>query len=158
MVVESTLEKVRPIFRAVAASVVPELQSAEPGHWDEIEAAVERALAERPGTVRRQLASFLRLLEWWPVTRYGRRLTKLDPARRTAVLHLIEKHPLLVLRRGMWGVRTLVFLGYYTRADVAAFIGYRAHRDGWDARPGSARERPSVTPKDVGIVYRPPHV
>ena len=59
-------------------------------------------------------------------------------------------------RSGIWGLRTLVFLGYYTRDDVAAFIGYRAHRDGWSARPESARERPSATPKDVGIIYKRP--
>lgn len=154
---EHVLEPVRPVLRAVATSMVPELRAVSPTQWDEMEAEVERALAERPLPVQRQLASFLRLLEWWSVVRYGRRLTKLDDGKRTALLHALERHPLLLIRRGIWGVRTLVFLGYYTRSDVATFIGYRAHRDGWAARPEAQRERPSATPKDVGVVAKRPH-
>jgi hypothetical protein len=121
-----------------------------------LESEIERALAPRPAAVRRQLGSFLRLLDWWPIPRYGRRLTKLDEDKRRALLHSLERHPLLLIRRGVWGLRTLVFLSYYTRDDVAAFIGYRAHRDGWSARPESQRERPSATPQDVGVVYKRP--
>lgn len=134
--------------------MVPELRAAGPEHWVEIEAEIERALAERPSVVRRQLASFLRLLDWLPLLRHGRRLTNLDPAKRTAILQSLERHPLLLIRRGIWGVRTLVFLGYYTRADVATLIGYRGHPDGWSARPESQRERPSATPQDVGAVSK----
>ena len=152
----ATLEPVRATFRAIAMSVVPELRSADPNAWSEIEAEIERALAERPKEMRRQLVSFVRLLDWWSRLRYGRRLTKLDVIKRNELLELIERHRLPLLRRGMWGLRTLVFLGYYTRADVAQFIGYNAHRDGWSARPAARRERPSATPQDVGIVYKRP--
>ncbi len=152
----AVLEPVRPIFRAVAESVVPELQAAGPAQWAEVEVEIERALAERPSAVRRQLVSFLHLLDWWAMLRHGRRLTKLDPEKRTALLQGLERHRVPLIRRGMWGLRTLVFLGYYTRADVAAFIGYRAHPDGWCARPEAARERPAATPQDVGTVYRRP--
>lgn len=150
------LEPVRPIFRAVAQSVVPELQAVGAEQWREIEDEIERALADRPNVVRRQLASFLHLVDWWSRLRHGRSLTKLDPFKRTALLQGLERHPLPAIRRGIWGLRTLVFLGYYTRDDVAAFIGYRAHRDGWSARPEGRRERPSATPQDVGIIYRRP--
>lgn len=152
----STLEPVRPTFRAIAMAVVPELRSADQNEWAEIEAEIERALAERPHTMRRQLVSFLRLLDWWSRLRYGQRLTKLDAVKCTQLLALLERHRLSLIRRGMWGLRTLVFLGYYTRADVAEFIGYRAHKDGWSARPEARRERPSATPQDVGIVYKRP--
>jgi len=155
---EHVLEPVRPIFRAVAITMVPELRAAGPQHWTEIEAEIERALAQRPSAVRRQLASFLRLIDWFPLLRHGRRLTKLDSEKRSALLQSLERHPLLLIRRGIWGVRTLVFLGYYTRTDVAARIGYRAHPDGWDARPESRGERPSATPQDVGAVNKRPHV
>lgn len=155
---EHVLERVRAVFRTVAQAMVPELRSIDPKYWNEIEDEVERALAQRPAAMRRQFASFLRLLDWWPIARYGRRLTKLDEERTVALLRGLERHPLLLIRRGIWGVRTLVFLGYYTRSDVAAFIGYRAHADGWSARPESQRERPSATPKDVGVVYKGPPV
>ena len=152
----ATLEPVRPIFRAIAMSVVPELSTADANEWSEIESEIERALVDRPQAMRRQLVSFVRLLDWWSRLRYGRRLTKLDAFKRTELLELIERHRFPLFRRGMWGLRTLVFLGYYTRADVAAFIGYQAHRDGWSARPDARRERPSATPQDVGIVSKHP--
>jgi hypothetical protein len=152
----ATLEPVRPTFRAIAMSVVPELSSADAKEWSEIESEIERALADRPQAMRRQLVSFVRLLDWWSRLRYGRRLTKLDAVKRMELLELIERHRVPLLRRGMWGLRTLVFLGYYTRPDVAQFIGYQAHRDGWSARPEARRERPSATPQDVGIVYKRP--
>jgi hypothetical protein len=158
MMSEHVLEPVRSIFRAVAITVVPELRAANPTILGEVEEQVEQALAERPIPVRRQIVSFLRLIEWWSVLRHGRRLTKLDDTRRTAFLHTLERHPLLLIRRGVWGVRSLVFLGYYTRADVAVFMGYRAHVDGWSARPEARRERPSATPQDVGIVPKRPLV
>lgn len=150
------LEPIRQTFRAIASSVVPELETAEPREWTEIEAEIERALADRPPAMRRQLVSFVRLLDWWSRLRHGRRLTRLDPFKRMQLLEEFERHRVALLRRGMWGLRTLVFLGYYTRADVAAFIGYRAHKDGWSVRPEARRERPSATPQDVGIVYKRP--
>jgi hypothetical protein len=150
------LEPVRQTFRAIAICIVPELRSADPNEWAEIESEIEQALVDRPQATKRQLVSFVRLLDWWSRLRYGRRLTKLDHFKRVELLEHIERHSLPLLRRGMWGLRTLVFLGYYTRADVAEFIGYRAHRDGWSARPEARRERPSATPQDVGIVYKRP--
>jgi len=57
-----------------------------------------------------------------------------DPARRTRLLSALQDSPVLLLRRGFWGLRTLIFLGYYTRPAVAAEIGWRAHPGGWSAR------------------------
>jgi hypothetical protein len=46
----------------------------------------------------------------------------------------MQYSPLPLLRRGVWGLRTLVFLGYYARADVQTTLGYRATGRGWMAR------------------------
>ncbi|MGH7713728.1 MAG: hypothetical protein ACREOG_20765, partial [Gemmatimonadaceae bacterium] len=88
------LEPVRSVFRAVAESVVPDLRAAGPEHWRQMGEEIEHALATRPSAVRRQLVSFLRVLDWWSLPRYGRRLTKLDAAKRTALLESLERHPL----------------------------------------------------------------
>jgi hypothetical protein len=124
----------RRAFRAVATAVVPEAASLGPADWDELEAIVARAVASRPPPLGRQLAALLLLLEWLPVLRYGRRLSSLDAGRRTRVLEYLQTVPVLVLRRGVWGVRTLVLMGYYGRAAGAAAIGYRADPRGWDSR------------------------
>src|SRR5881398_528934 len=116
-----------PVFRAVATCVVPEASRLDAAQWDEMAAIVARAM-------QRQLALFLILLEWFPLVRYGRRLSRLDPARRTKFLDRLQRSPLLLLRRGFWGVRTLVLMGYYGRPAAAAEIGYRADARGWEAR------------------------
>src|SRR5438034_5171334 len=72
-----------PVFRAVATCVVPEASRLDAAQWDEMAAIVAPAIAARPRAMQRQLALFLILLEWFPLVRYGRRLSRLDPARRT---------------------------------------------------------------------------
>ena len=123
-----------PVFRAVATCVVPEAARLDPAQWDELEAIVGRAVAARSRAVQRQLALFLTLLEWLPLLRYARRLSRLDPARRAKFLDRLQRAPLLLLRRGFWGVRTLILMGYYGRPAAAADIGYRADARGWEAR------------------------
>lgn len=127
-------ERVRPTFRAVATTVVPEAAHLGERGWADLEALVERAVASRPAGLQRQLRLFLRLLQWMPFFRYARTLTALDPARRARFLAGVQDSRVLLLRRGFWGVRTLVLLGYYTRPAAADEIGYRAHPRGWEAR------------------------
>ena len=123
-----------PPFRAVATCVVPEAARLDAAQWDEMEAIVARAIAARSQSVRRQLSLFLILLEWLPLLRYARRLSRLDDARRTNFLDRLQRAPILLLRRGFWGVRTLILMGYYGRPAAAAEIGYRADARGWEAR------------------------
>ncbi len=122
------------LFRAVATCVVPEAGRLDAAQWDEMAAIVARAIAARPRALQRQLALFFTLLEWLPLLRYGRRLSRLDAGRRARVLDRLRRAPVLLLRRGFWGVRTLILMGYYGRPAAAAAIGYRADARGWEAR------------------------
>lgn len=130
----ASLLRVRPVFRAVATSIVPEAALLDAEGWAELEALVERALLQRPPRMRRQLVLFLRVIDLLALARCGRRFEQLDARRRVRILTALQDSPSLLVRRGFWGLRTLIFLGYYARASVAAEIGYRAHRDGWRAR------------------------
>jgi hypothetical protein len=115
-------------------TVVPEASALDEKGWSDLEALVEKTLARRPAATRRQLALFLRAIEFLPRLRWGRAFTACGPPERTRVLSGLEHAPLLLLRRGFWGVRTLVFLGYYARPEGAAEIGYGADARGWEAR------------------------
>jgi hypothetical protein len=128
------LAPVRPVFRAVATTVVPEARRLDSAGWLELEQIVERALAERPARMRRQLRFLIRIIEWLPVARYGRSFPSLDAARQALVLAALQDAPVLLLRRGFWGLRTLVFLGYYGRGAAPREIGYPADRRGGEAR------------------------
>ena len=138
----NTLSPVRHILRAVATTVVPESASLDEHAWTEVEGVIEEALAKRPNRVRRQLVVFFRLLQALPIARYAKPLTRLNAGQRVAFLESIERSRVLLIRRGFWGVRTLIFMGYYTREDIAAAIGYRARRDGWAARGGTTATVP----------------
>ncbi|OFW04114.1 MAG: hypothetical protein A3H96_26535 [Acidobacteria bacterium RIFCSPLOWO2_02_FULL_67_36] len=101
----------------------------EAGHA-RVSAMIQHALDRRRPALRRQLAIFLAVLRWSPVLRYGRRFDRLTPARQDAVLRWFHDAPLAPLRQGFWGVRTLIYMGYYGRPEVAEAIGYRPSRTG----------------------------
>lgn len=132
---DPVLAPVRTAFRAIATTVVPPAAELDEAGWARAEALVERALAPRPAAQRRQLRLFIRAVNLLPLARWGRPFTALSPERRGRLLRGLERAPLLLVRRGMWGVRTLAFMGYYGQPDVRDRIGYRAHPRGWDARP-----------------------
>lgn len=136
------LSTVRPVLRAIATSVVPESSSLDDRGWAELDAVIDGAIAQREPRIQRQLLIFLRLLQLLPVARYGRPLTRLGGPERARFLASVERSPLLLVRRGFWGVRTLIFMGYYTRDDVAAAIGYRATVRGWAARASTSASVP----------------
>lgn len=121
-------------FRALAAAIVPGASGLDEEGWRALETIVEDALANRPASMKRQLRFFVRALTWLPILRHGRTFPGLDAARRTGFLRRIERSRVLLVRRGFWGLRTLVLLGYWGRPEAADAIGYRAHPGGWGAR------------------------
>ena len=127
------LDPLRPAFRAVAVTVVPEAAGLDEAGWRDLEEIVERALAQRPPRLRRQLLLFIRVIELLPAVR-GPRFSGLAPAARARFLAALERAPLLLVRRGFWGLRTLILMGYYARPAAARAIGYRAEARGWEAR------------------------
>lgn len=128
------LASVRPVFRAIAATVVPEAGALDEPEWTALESIVVDALGARPPKLQRQLLLFIRLVEWLPMVRYGRRFSRLDAARRARALLRLQDAPLLLLRRGCWGLRTLILMGFYGRPEAWRQIGYRADPRGWEAR------------------------
>ncbi len=125
---------VRPAFQALATTIVPEATRLTTGEWLEVEAIIEDYLSRRPAAIRRQLRLFVRVLGVAALARFGRSLTALDPERRTRFLAAVQDSPILLLRRGFWGLRTMVYLGYYSRAEAPGEIGYRATVRGWETR------------------------
>lgn len=129
----SPFHSVRSAFRAVAATVVPEAVRLDEKGWLELERIIGDALEAKPAGLRRQLLLFIRALDVLPLFRYGRTFQGLDPSRRNLFLLGIQDAPLLLLRRGFWGLRTLIFMGYYGREEGRIETGYRADPRGWGA-------------------------
>jgi hypothetical protein len=127
-------ERAWRVLRAAAEAMVPESASLDARGWEEFERLIGAALAERPETLRRRLQLFLRVIEWLPAARHGRKFSSLDATRRERFLAALENSGLLLVRNGFWGLRALVFLGYYGQPEITREIGYAAHPRGWGAR------------------------
>ena len=152
------LAPVRTTFRAIATTVVPATAHIDEAGWTRVESIVEGALAERPARMQRQLVVFIRLIDAMSLARHRRRFHSLDVERRSALLRRIQDSPVLLFRRGFWGLRTLVYMGWYAQAETADRIGYRGHMRGWPARPGvqSPFDLPPVPPAhEVGPLPDP---
>ena len=111
-------------FRTVARRVVPEVADLDDRGLAHFAAIVDRALGDRPREVRKKFATFLGVLRWAPVLRYGAPFDRLSGARQDAVLRWFEDAPIGLLRQGLWGLKSVVFMGYYGRAEVWEEIGY----------------------------------
>jgi hypothetical protein len=101
--------------------------------------------------VRGQLVLFVRALSLLALLRFGRGLAGLDPARTRRLLSTLERAPLLLLRRGTWGLRTLAFMGVYGQPGIRRELGYAAALRGWEARgatPGPWPERKGAAPPE----------
>jgi hypothetical protein len=125
--------QLRRVFRAVVSTVVPEAVNLDEPSWVELERIVEETLSPRPRNLQRQLRLLLRGIQWLPVLGYGRTFTNLDPARRRRFLSTLEDHPVQLIRKGFFGLRTLALLGYYGRPEAARAVGYAADPRGWEA-------------------------
>ncbi|MCU0302798.1 MAG: gluconate 2-dehydrogenase subunit 3 family protein [Thermoanaerobaculales bacterium] len=123
-------------FETVAETVTPEVASLDAARRARLLAIVDDALLDRQPSVRRQLGTFLSVIRLAPLVRYGRSFDRLDGARRTAVLRWFESCPVALLRKGFWGLKALVFMGYYGQPEHWAEIGYAPDFDG---RPGVRR-------------------
>ncbi len=87
-------------------------------------AIVGTALAGRPRSLRRQFALFLSVVRWAPALRFGAPFDRLAPAVQDAVLRWFMDAPVAKLRGGFWGLRALVFMGYYGQPEAWSAVRY----------------------------------
>jgi len=123
-----------PAFRALAQCFIPETAHAGEPQWRELESAVAEALGARPARLRRQILLFVRVIDLAARARYRVGFADLGAERGTALLQRFAASRVLLFRRGVWGLRTLVMLGWYANPTVTAALGYRASAAGWEAR------------------------
>ena len=134
-VTDPVLPPIRDRFRVLALTIVPETSQLDEDGWRELEAIVEDALSKRPPGIRRQFAVFVRVLDFLPRLRWLRPFRRLHPDRRVRFLKAIQSSPVFLFRRGFWGLRTLVYMGYYGRPEGYAAVAYDAHLRGWLRHP-----------------------
>jgi hypothetical protein len=130
---QAPLAAVWPAVQAVAVTLVPEARALDDAGWDEVRGVMEDALRSRPRGIARGLRAFVRVLQAAALLFHGRGLASLDGARRSRLFERLQRSRLTLVRRGFWGLRTLVLMGFYGRPAAALAIGYRADPRGWQA-------------------------
>ncbi len=114
----------RMVFEEVARRVVPDVTGLGEADRQRFLEIVDNALMERPITVRRQLLLLLGVIRWLPLMRWGHWFEGLSEDRQDAMLRFFQDGPIGPLREGFWGLKALVFMGYYGREAAWEEVGY----------------------------------
>ena len=118
------------VLAAAARRVVPDLARADADTTARFFRIVDDALMDRPASVRRQIGVFLGLIRRLPALRYGRTLELLSEDRQDKVLMWLQECPLSLLQKGFWGLRSLIFMGWYGQRQLWPEWGYEPQADG----------------------------
>ena len=117
-------------LQVLAARIVPETTDLDAAGLSRFFGIIDEALQDRPASVRRQFAIFLGVLRWASLARYGSPFDKLRAERQDAVLRWFEDCPVSLLRKGFWGLKAMVFMGYYGQPETNELVGYAPEFDG----------------------------
>jgi len=120
-------------FELVAARIVPEVAGLDEEGLTRFVAIVDGALMERPAALRRQFGALLGLIRWLPLPRWGTPFERLSGPRQDRVLRWLQDAPASKLRAGFWGLKTLVFMGYYGQPGIWPELPYAPRLDGNEA-------------------------
>jgi len=117
-------------LRTLAARIVPETSALDEAGAGRFFGIIDNALQQREPAVRRQFAIFLGVLRWFSIFRFGGPFEQLRADRQDAVLRFFEDCPVSLLRKGFWGLKAMVFMGYYGQPETNDLVGYAPSFDG----------------------------
>jgi len=125
------------LMHALLEAFVPAAASLDGNELTSVLAASDDLIAGKPANMHRQLLMALIVIRLLAILRFGRGLARVDVERRRRFLASLQDSPALKLRLAVWGLRTLLFGGYYADPVRQNELGYHPHPDGWDARRGA---------------------
>jgi len=126
-----TLRDLAAVLRPVAEAFAPPLARVGEADYAAVVGRIDLRLAMEPWALVRQIRLFVKVLYWLPLLWTGRTMAGLSAERRLAILGWLQDCPIHKLRVGVWGLRTLVFVGYYTDPNVQSQLGHRPRPEGW---------------------------
>ncbi len=127
---ESLTGRHAAFFMVVAEAITPEVAALDRDGRARMETIVDTALMDRDSGTRSQFGTFLGVIRMAPVLRYGRTFDRLGADQKAAVLRWFQECPISLLRKGFWGLKVLVFMGYYGQEEHWSEIGYAPELDG----------------------------
>ncbi|MSP92814.1 MAG: hypothetical protein EXR79_13585 [Myxococcales bacterium] len=133
---DGTLAPLQARLRPILEAFVPAVAHATDAEVAAALARTDARLAREPAALRRQLRVLVTALHVLTFLFTLRTLRSLDIAARARFLLRVQDGPIGKLRLGVWGLRTLLFLGWYGNPQAGAALGWRASKYGWDAWTG----------------------
>ena len=124
--------KEKEFLLRLAGHICPEVINFTSSEQENYIHRIETFLASKPNSFHMQFKLFLKVLKWTPVLRYFRPFHKLSPAAQNRILAWFQEAPLHPLRLGFWGLKTLVFMGYYGNPRIHSSIHYTPSQTGND--------------------------
>ncbi len=118
------------LLLAAGQRIVPPSHELDGEGQRRFRAIIAAALAERPAGVQRQIRLFLSLLRLAPLLRWAATFERLPASRQDSFLRWLQDDAPGRLRQGFWGLKTIVFMGYYGQAELAPRLGYAPSRTG----------------------------
>lgn len=132
---------IRDRLRPFVETFVPATRGMDADRYEALVAHVDERLAAEPPALTRQLRTLVLLLHFLPLLLHLRTFAGLTAVQRQRFLERVQDGPVGLLRVGVWGLRTLVFVGWYADPEVGRNLGWRANPRGWAAyRELHARE------------------
>ena len=98
-----------------------ELSAAERGQFLD---SIESQLQDRPRTIQRQFKLLLAVVRYSTLPRRFARLDKLPAEQQDAALRRFQNSRFTLLRKGFWGLKTMLHLGYYGLPGTATRVHY----------------------------------
>ncbi len=131
-------------LRAIVEAFIPATQGLSAQEYAALIARIDARLAQEEPIVTTQLRFLVRVLDFLPLFRYGAPLHSLPADQRHRFLAWMQDCPIAKLRVGVWGLRTMIYVGWYTDTQVAQGLGWKASAGGWQdyrARENAVQER-----------------
>lgn len=125
----SSLPGGREFWRAFAFALIPRAAELDGAGLAFMYAIIDRSIEERPVSLRLSLLIFIYLVSFCSIF-LGGRFSTLPVHRRRRLLRFFEDSRWPLLRSGFWGLRALVFMGYYGQPAVAKRLRWAPLADG----------------------------
>jgi hypothetical protein len=100
----------------LAGRIVPEVAQATPEVRSAMVDTIDHALTLQPWIKRLEIQLLVLALTLITLPLWG--------SAQDAVLRFFQNGPITLMRVALWGLKTFVFMGYYTQAPVIAVIHY----------------------------------
>lgn len=120
-------------LRPMVETFVPATRDIDAARYRKLVEGIDARLAEEPPALTRQLRILVTILYFLPILCHLCTFAGLTAAQRQRFLERFQDGPIATLRVGIWGLRTLAFVGWYADPDVGRQLGWRAGAGGWQA-------------------------